>query len=429
MGVINPNPETQTQPQRPSFNRLLSLDSPPPSLPDFQRLCAQTTDGALYPHATTITKNIPIYSTRTLSLTDPDDLTTVQNEWYHILSEGPGIFVLQHFYDVEDDHHRPILTATTAAFNRIIAHEAATSARKGDHFSSGHNARIWNSFSKHAFADPPSFVAYYSNPWLRAVSETWLGPGYRLTAQVNIVRPGGQAQSPHRDYHLGFQDDGHCARFPRGMHAASAFLTLQGAVAHSDMPERSGPTRFLPFSQRFEAGFLAWRRPEFREFFEREYVALPLREGDAVFFNPAVMHAAGENCLGPESGFERRANLLQIGSALGKTMERVDVVPVVEAVWGEVRRRFDGHGHGHGEADAGKEEEELDANWEAFVRALGEGYPFPTNLDRRPPAPNGMAPESEQDLIRRGLLEGWGTEEMVARLRQLQEDERGHQSL
>ncbi|OJK03640.1 hypothetical protein ASPACDRAFT_21734 [Aspergillus aculeatus ATCC 16872] len=417
MGVTTPNPETQTQPQPPFFNRLLSLDFPSPSLPDFQRLCSQTTDGALYPHATTISKNIPIYSTRTLSLTDPANLTTVQNEWYHILSEGPGIFVLQHFYDVED--HHPTLTATTAAFNRIIAHEAATttSAKKGDHFSSGHNARIWNSFSKHAFADPSSFVAYYSNPWLRAVSETWLGPGYRLTAQVNVVRPGGQAQSPHRDYHLGFQDDGNCALFPRGMHTASAFLTLQGAVAHSDMPERSGPTRFLPFSQRFEAGYLAWRRPEFKAFFEREYVALPLREGDAVFFNPAVMHAAGENCLAQESGFERRANLLQIGSALGKTMERVDVVPVVEAVWGEVRRRFDA------------EKEELDANWEAFVRALGEGYPFPTNLDRRPPAPNGMAPESEQDLIRRGLLEGWGTEEMAARLRQLHEDERGHQSL
>lgn len=33
-----------------------------------------------------------------------------------------------------------------------------------------------------------------------AVFEAWLGPGYRVTAQTNIVKPGGRAQQPHRDY-------------------------------------------------------------------------------------------------------------------------------------------------------------------------------------------------------------------------------------
>lgn len=32
------------------------------------------------------------------------------------------------------------------------------------------------------------------------VSEAWLGPGYQITAQTNIVKPGGKAQQPHRDY-------------------------------------------------------------------------------------------------------------------------------------------------------------------------------------------------------------------------------------
>jgi hypothetical protein len=32
------------------------------------------------------------------------------------------------------------------------------------------------------------------------VFEAWLGPGYRVTAQTNIVKPGGRAQQPHRDY-------------------------------------------------------------------------------------------------------------------------------------------------------------------------------------------------------------------------------------
>lgn len=30
--------------------------------------------------------------------------------------------------------------------------------------------------------------------------EAWLGPGYQITAQTNIVKPGGKAQQPHRDF-------------------------------------------------------------------------------------------------------------------------------------------------------------------------------------------------------------------------------------
>ena len=39
---------------------------------------------------------------------------------------------------------------------------------------------------------------------LALVSTAWLGPAYQVTSQVNVVRPGGVAQDPHRDYHLGF---------------------------------------------------------------------------------------------------------------------------------------------------------------------------------------------------------------------------------
>ena len=30
--------------------------------------------------------------------------------------------------------------------------------------------------------------------------EAWLGPGYQITAQTNVVKPGGKPQQPHRDY-------------------------------------------------------------------------------------------------------------------------------------------------------------------------------------------------------------------------------------
>jgi hypothetical protein len=53
---------------------------------------------------------------------------------------------------------------------------------------------------------------------------------------------------------------------------------------------------------------------------------------------------------------------------------------------------------------------------EVLVTAIAEGYPFPTNLDRRPPAPGGMAPESEQDILRRGLSDGWGKGKILEEL-------------
>ena len=48
------------------------------------------------------------------------------------------------------------------------------------------------------------FADYYSNDILALISEAWLGPNYQVTSQVNVVNPGGAAQTAHRDYHLGF---------------------------------------------------------------------------------------------------------------------------------------------------------------------------------------------------------------------------------
>jgi ectoine hydroxylase-related dioxygenase (phytanoyl-CoA dioxygenase family) len=43
------------------------------------------------------------------------------------------------------------------------------------------------------------------------------------------------------------------------------------------------------------------------------------------------------------------------------------------------------------------------------VAACAEGYSFPTNLDRDPPI-GGMAPKSQQDLMRQALKENWTPE-------------------
>lgn len=131
--------------------------------------------------------------------------------------------------------------------------------------------------------------------------------------------------------------------------------------------------------------------------------------GDGVFFNPAVFHAAGGNILPAESGFERKANLLQISCGFGKAMEGIDSIPIVEKCWGGLVEKV-------------KSEGGIGLEAQCFVKAVGEGYPFPTNLDRRAPGEGGMAPESEQELLIRGLEEGWGIERVVDELKRMRED-------
>jgi ectoine hydroxylase-related dioxygenase (phytanoyl-CoA dioxygenase family) len=75
----------------------------------------------------------------------------------------------------------------------------------------------------------------------------------------------------------------------------SQFLTLQGAIAHGDMPLESGPTLLLPYSHQYEPGYMAYSLPEFAEYFVEHRSQLPFEKGDMVFFSPALFHGAGTN--------------------------------------------------------------------------------------------------------------------------------------
>ena len=378
--------------------RLFSTDKPP-SLTNFKTL---TTESRLidYPLASSIVKNVPIYNLSAFSSYTSEQLSALQDEWYHILLHGPGVFATKHMYT-----DMRLLDKVNDVFSWIISEEAQKSGKKGDHFAtSGSNSRIWNSFSKHCHNDPASFVDYYSNPWLSLISSAWLGPHHRLTAQVNIVRPGGAAQISHRDYHLGFQSANACAQYPKAVQVASQFLTLQGAVAHSDMPLESGPTRLLPFSQRFEEGYMAYRLKEFQDYFLEAHVSVPLEKGDGLFFNPALFHAAGENT---SADIHRSANLLQISSAFGKPMESINTLPLVHTTWDLLVEQYKREG--------------MSAGVKTFIGNVAEGYPFPTNLDHRVPETAGMAPESEQDLLVKGLREGWDNSTVMLKLKDMRE--------
>lgn len=357
----------------------------------FAALCEQPVNTAEYPHAQDVVSRVVIYDADALRTAALHDRLGILSELHGLFRDGPGVMVVRNAFSdlaVVDRH--------SEVFRQIITDEAARVVR-ADHFAkAGANQRIWNSLQKAAEHSPDSFIEYYANPLLGLIAESWLGPYFQATAQVNVVTPGGQAQQPHRDYHLGFQSDEVAARFPLPMHRLSQHLTLQGAVAHTDMPLETGPTLLLPFSQQYELGYLAWRDQGFIDYFASHAIQLPLNKGDLLFFNPALFHAAGTNRTTDQF---RMANLLQISSAFGKPMETVNRERMMQTLYPWMLKRVE-----QGELD--------EEGMQAVIAMSADGYSFPTNLDTDPPL-HGMAPQTGQQLVALALQERWTVERFV----------------
>ncbi|WP_342076889.1 phytanoyl-CoA dioxygenase family protein [Yoonia sp. SS1-5] len=362
----------------------------------FAALIAQDTTAEQVPFASDIQKKIPIYAVQTLAdvLADPARRKALMAEWARVMLSGAGIVVLQGAYA-----DTGVLDEATKVYEAIIAAEKL-SGSGGDHFAAaGANDRVWNALQKLCVQAPSVYARYFANPAIAAICEAWLGPGYQMTAQVNLVHPGGAAQQAHRDYHLGFQSASAAAHFPVHAHDLSPLLTLQGAIAHCDMPVESGPTQLLPFSQAYRPGYVAFRQDPFRALFDAHAVQIPLTKGDAVFFNPAVFHAAGANKTG---NIHRLANLLQVSSAFGRATEAVDRHGMCKTIYPILA--------------AARKDGQLDpAEVAALIAATAEGYAFPTNLDSDPPV-GGLAPESQQAFFHRALADGMSPSSFAAKL-------------
>ena len=341
-------------------------------LSDLRELVEQKTDGAEYPHAIDIVQNVLVYPG------DLADTPALRAELARALMDGPGIVVFRDAVAAE------VVDRATDVFTALIEDQRRAGVAGGDHFATpGANDRVWGALDKFALRDPAAFAAYYDNATLALISAAWLGAGYQVTSQINVVNPGGEAQVAHRDYHLGFMSAEQAARYPAHVHRLSPALTLQGAVAHVDMPAETGPTLYLPHSQKYRPGYLAVHRPEFTAYFEAGHVQPTMSKGDAAFFNPALFHGAGTNRT---TDVKRMANLLQISSAFGRAMEAVDRAAMCESLFPTLL--------------------EYEGNTANVIAAAAEGYAFPTNLDRDQPI-GGLAPETQADLMTRALSERW----------------------
>lgn len=353
----------------------------------FAALCEQSVAVSDYPLCESITQQVPIYSGDDLRVAIArGEVQPLQSELARVLETGPGVFVVRKAYA-----NTPIIEQMSVIFAQLL--EQQRDIKAADHFAAaGANGRVWNVFEKSARADPEAFIHYYKNPILQLVSQAWLGPHYQITAQLNIIYPGGLAQQPHRDYHLGFQENHSVAQFPAHVHKMSQYLTLQGGIAHSEVPIESGPTQLLPFSQQYNLGYLAWRDAAFISYFATNKVQLALNSGDALFFNPALFHAGGNNC---SKTIERSVNLLQISSAFAKPMETVESYAISALIYPHLQSLL------HPRAEKLSTQE-----LNAIINAGCEGYSFPSNLDTDPPGAS-MAPQTAAQLTLQALNEHW----------------------
>lgn len=356
----------------------------------FKALVGVETQASDWPLSKSIVQNIPVYDGAGVrkAAKDHEAALDLMSEWNAVFDTGPGVIVIRGGMADLD-----VVDRASQVFSQIIEDERATGSGGGDHFAKpGANDRVWNAAEKHARADAANFAAYYASDAIALAAKAWLGRGYQLTAQVNRVNPGGAAQTAHRDYHLGFMNADQLATYPVQAHGFSPNLTLQGAIAHCDMPIESGPTMVLPYSQRFLQGYVAYHRPEFQAYFAEHHVQKALEKGDLVFFNPAVMHGAGTN---RSADILRMANLLQVGSAFGRSIESVDRSAMSKVVYPVL-------------AGADLTPRAV-AN---VIAACAEGYAFPTNLDKDPPV-GGLIPLSQAELMAAALAQGTSVEDWV----------------
>lgn len=356
-------------------------------LDDFISTISQCTALADYPHAASVEANILVYdcdAVRALAASAAS-LRALQAEWGKALMDGPGVIVLQRAVD-----DTATLEQVSGVFRALIAEQHASGQAGGDHFAKpGANDRIWNAQQKLCLRAPEAFARYYANPVFAWIAEAWLGPAYQMTAQVNVVNPGGAAQAPHRDYHLGF----------RAGPTAPPIRARAPDVGPLDLAGRRRPLRHAarigahPIPALFAA--LPGRLSCLAAAAFPRLLRTALRAAAAVPRRRRLLQPRPVPCGRPQPlvNIRRMANLLQVSSPFGRAMEALDrramsaaLYPALQALC--VQGDLDERGASHA------------------IAACAEGYAFPSNLDRDQPI-GGMAPPTQQQLMHEALAQHW----------------------
>ena len=121
---------------------------------DLKKVCSQKTLKKDYPLSESVINNVVVYDAKNFTsfIGNKEKEKELKTELFHALESGPGVFVIRNLYEHE------VLDQSNRVFEKITQKEIGTS---NDHFASGTNTRIWNSFQKVALEDPDAFISYY----------------------------------------------------------------------------------------------------------------------------------------------------------------------------------------------------------------------------------------------------------------------------
>lgn len=252
-----------------------------------------------------------------------NDIEKLKNEINNTLVNGCGILVIKDVIPIN------VITETNKLIDNILSRQIIPN---NDHFSN--NLRIWNFFEKFCIQSPELFINYFKNPVFNLIFQSYMGPKYNVSSQINIVEPGSKSQIFHRDYHLGLMNYEEIKKYPLNIHKSSKNLTLQCLIAHSNINKFNGSTKLIPYSQNIENGYLDIKNDKTIKKCEENYIQLNLNVGDILFFNPAVYHAAGSN----KTYHNRIGNIIQINSAFSIPMEAYNNNLIKKIVSNSIKR-------------------------------------------------------------------------------------------
>ncbi len=182
--------------------------SPPPTAGSRIRRARGAADGARrLPARRRRRENVLVYDYAARPRPQPTRGARVQAELARALPTGPASWCSPARSPTSTSSIARPRSSTTSCEQRRQASPATISPSPARTTGSGTR---WRSRA----ARPPDVRGLLRQRHARPRLGAWLGPGYQVTSQVNVVNPGGQAQVAHRDYHLGFMTEAQAPRTP-----------------------------------------------------------------------------------------------------------------------------------------------------------------------------------------------------------------------
>ena len=161
-------------------------------LEDLLEVLQTATVLADYPTAARVEQGVLIYVAGTLRdrCADEDGRREVEAELSRAFADGPGIVVIEGAFEAG------VVDRVTAAFDGLIADPARGRGDGGRPLRQAGRQRpgLERPGEAGRRATPRRSSTTTPTTWSPSRRAAWLGPGYQVTSQVNVVNPGGAGQ-------------------------------------------------------------------------------------------------------------------------------------------------------------------------------------------------------------------------------------------